>query len=110
MSDYERWEIPDGHPWKNLPHAEAFRKGKLAILITTDPIDFFGNGQSTTCRHLSISAPDRYPTWAEIKDARYRFFDKHKWVYQVFPPIDQWLNVHPNCFHLFQPLIEVRNG
>lgn len=60
--------------------------------------------------HLSIShrtnehppRPGRYPSWDEIKDARYRFMPGDINVAQLLPPQEQWISVHDTTFHLWQ--------
>jgi hypothetical protein len=60
--------------------------------------------------HLSIShrtnehppKPGRYPTWDEIKDARYRFMPGDIYVAQILPPADDYVSVMDTCFHLWQ--------
>ncbi len=59
--------------------------------------------------HLSIShrrnrdlKPGRYPTWDEIKEARYRFCPDDKVMGQLLPPKAEWVNVHDTTFHLWE--------
>jgi hypothetical protein len=52
--------------------------------------------------HLSISCQDRYPTWEEIKDARYSLLPMGLTFAQILPPMSQFINIHPNCFHLWE--------
>lgn len=52
--------------------------------------------------HLSISHASRYPTWDEIKAARYGLIPDEAWMVQVLPPKGAYLNQHPNCFHLWE--------
>lgn len=52
--------------------------------------------------HLSMSHPRRYPTWDEIKAVRYQLLPDEKTFGILFPPIAQYVNVHPNCFHLHE--------
>lgn len=60
--------------------------------------------------HLSIShrtngpnpQPGRYPTWDEIKDARYRFMPSGIYVAQILPPPDEFVSVHDTTFHLWE--------
>ena len=60
--------------------------------------------------HLSIShrlsdgsrRPGRYPTWEEIKDARYRFGPLDKTLAMLLPPQEEWVNVHDTTFHLWE--------
>lgn len=52
--------------------------------------------------HMSISHPTRYPTWDEIKEARYRFVPNKPMMAMLLPPKEQYINIHPNCFHLHE--------
>ena len=52
--------------------------------------------------HLSIVHPMRYPYWEEIKFARYRFVPNDCYMAMMFPPKEFWINVHKNCFHLWE--------
>lgn len=54
----------------------------------------------TDKRHLSISHPDRYPTWDEIAAARYALLPRLRDCVMVLPPHDEYANLHPNCFHV----------
>ena len=52
--------------------------------------------------HLSISHSGRYPTWNEIKQARYELLPDEITMIMYLPPKDEFVNVHKNCFHLWQ--------
>lgn len=52
--------------------------------------------------HLSIAHPRRYPTWDEIKDARYRLVPDDVHMVMALPPKKFYLNLHPNAFHLWE--------
>ena len=69
-----------------------FEKGKLSILVTKD----------AGLWHLSISHPNRYPIYDEIKAARYEFIPDEVTMAMLFPPKKEFVNVHPNCFHLWE--------
>jgi len=106
MSDYKRWPFEDNNPINIMvPGAERFKRGDLTVIVSTDHFDFFNDGSSQYCKHVSISHPDRYPTWDEIKHARDRFMDRNRTVYQVLPPENEYVDHHPNCFHLWMPII-----
>lgn len=53
-------------------------------------------------RHLSISHPQRYPTWEEIKEAKEYFFKDDEDAMMVLPRKELYVNLHPNCFHVWQ--------
>lgn len=52
--------------------------------------------------HLSISHPYRYPTWDEIYTARYDFMPEHINAAIILPKKSEYVNVHPNCFHVHE--------
>lgn len=52
--------------------------------------------------HCSISHRDRYPTWDEIKAMKEYFFGDEHDAIMVFPRKELWVNVHANCFHLWE--------
>lgn len=51
--------------------------------------------------HLSMSKPSRMPTWPELVAARDALLGDHVEAYQVAPPRDRYVNVHPRVLHLF---------
>jgi hypothetical protein len=52
--------------------------------------------------HASISHPSRYPMWMEVCAIRDKFLPKDKTFAMILPPSGQYINVHPNCFHLYE--------
>jgi hypothetical protein len=74
----------------------AFVKGVCRVLVTHEDHD----GRMRW--HLSISCEKRYPGWEEIKDARYSLLPLPICFAMMLPPPDKYVNVHPNCFHLWE--------
>ena len=52
--------------------------------------------------HMSISKNDRYPTLDEIVEARNYLCPLYMTMAMIIPPKEQYVNVHKNCFHLFE--------
>jgi len=63
--------------------------------------------------HLSIShnmvvrtgplnTPGRFPTWEEIKEARYKFIPDNANMAIMFPPSELYYNLHDTCLHLLE--------
>lgn len=99
---HSRIEVPA--PWKELQRSEdgvmAQHPSGLRVIVS-DSIEEDGR----RWRHLSVTAMRRTPHWHELKAV------KEKWLgddyaYTVFPPSDRYVNIHPNCLHLFQCLDE----
>lgn len=70
----------------------GYMMGECRIIVAKEPprMDW----------HLSISCPDRYPTWDEIADAREELLPGDQTFGMVLPPADQYVNVHDFVFHL----------
>jgi|SRR5579862_6186427 len=76
-----------------LPYNRAYRWGYVTVFVGQEPVIGW---------HLSISTPHRYPTWDEIKAARYDLIPDDVIVAMLLPPKSEYVNLHPNCFHLHQ--------
>ncbi len=50
--------------------------------------------------HVSIAHRKRMPTWEELRDAKTLILGDRE-AYQVFPPQARYVNIHPNCLHVF---------
>jgi hypothetical protein len=54
--------------------------------------------------HVSVSRPDRCPTWEEMCVIKSRFWDSEEdCVIQYHPPKSEYVNNHPYCLHLWRP-------
>ena len=51
--------------------------------------------------HLSVSAKHTLGYY-EIKEIRYKFMPDDMHVAQIFPPRDEFVNLHEYCFHLHE--------
>lgn len=54
--------------------------------------------------HVSVSLPDRTPTWMEMCKVTALFWDDEDTVMQLHPPRSEWVNNHSYCLHLWQPI------
>lgn len=53
--------------------------------------------------HVSVSLPDRCPTWNEMLYVRRLFFRGDEWAMELHPPPAQNINNHDYCLHLWRP-------
>jgi hypothetical protein len=53
--------------------------------------------------HVSVSLPDRCPTWAEMQFWKEMFWSDSETVMQLHPSKDRYVNNHPFCLHLWRP-------
>ena len=51
--------------------------------------------------HLSVSA-NHTLGYYELKEVRYMFMPNDMHVAQIFPPREEFVNLHENCFHLYE--------
>lgn len=85
-------------PVAALDNVSAWQRGPLRVIRSIDD----------GLMHLSISRADRYPSWDEIRDTRYELLPDEKTFGLLLPPRAEYVNVHQNCFHLWE--IDDRRG
>lgn len=76
-----------------VPHCKAYVWGDVTVFVGQEPQIGW---------HISISNPHRYPTWDEIKRARYDLVPHDVTMAMLLPPPEDYVNIHNNCFHLHQ--------
>ena len=74
------------------PGARAYRYGSCVVVV----------GHEKGRWHISISHQNRLPKWEEVRDARYQFVPKEVTMVMVLPRPEQYVNIHPNCLHLWE--------
>jgi hypothetical protein len=58
--------------------------------------------------HISISRQSRTPTHEEMAAAKVSFLG-NRYAYAVYPPVEQYVNIHAHCLHLWA-VIDVGDG
>jgi hypothetical protein len=53
--------------------------------------------------HISVSLPDRCPTWDEMEFIKRMFFKPDEVAIQLHLPPADHINNHPYCLHLWRP-------
>lgn len=81
-----------------IPCCKAYLADECQIMVGREPSGKNGHKEW----HLSISHPFRYPTWDEIHAARYCFMPEEITVAMILPPKAEYVNIHKNCFHLYE--------
>jgi hypothetical protein len=61
-------------------------------------------GEGLGWQHVSVSLPDRCPTWAEMCRIKGLFWGPEDVVMQLHPRESEYVNDHPYCLHLWRPL------
>lgn len=59
-------------------------------------------------KHVSVSVEgdSRPPKWAIMCNVKDLFWEPEDWVVQFHPAKEEYVNLHPGCLHLWQPLVE----
>jgi hypothetical protein len=78
--------------------ARIYIKGGNRVVVSVE--DRFGDKRGLW--HLSISRVDRYPGWDEILAAREQFLPHGTTFAMILPRLDEYVNLHNNCFHLWE--------
>lgn len=56
--------------------------------------------------HVSVSHPQRIPSWEVMCKIKDLFFHEEEIVMQLHPKKSEYVNNHPNCLHLWRPIEE----
>lgn len=65
------------------------------------------DGSVTGWEHVSVSLPDRCPTWEELCHIKHLWWREDETVLQYHPAASRYVNVHPYTLHLWRPLAGV---
>ena len=80
-----------------IPFGPMFRGYKLEIIKFAVQAD-----AQTEWEHVSVSLPDRCPTWDEMCFIKDLFWNSDECVVQYHPPKSDYVNVAKNCLHLWK--------
>lgn len=69
-----------------------WKKGELNYILSIDGDKW----------HLSMSTPHRLPKYAEMKHARYSYLPDEVTMAQLFPPMDEFVNLQKYTLHLWE--------
>jgi hypothetical protein len=73
-------------------YLRIYRYGACGVIVTKE----YGKW------HISVSRPDRLPSWDEIRDVRYAIAPDDVTMAMILPPKSSYINIHPNCLHLWE--------
>lgn len=107
-------------PWEHLEKYRMLPSGRMILAgfihktgdgfgifeypIGKNPLKIIvGNGDGW--EHVSVSLPNRCPTWAEMCIVKDLFWKPEECVMQLHPPASEHVNCHPYCLHLWRPTI-----
>lgn len=79
----------DGKAWINKP------LGLVVISSTNKEQD------GKLWQHVSLSRKSRIPTYDDMKYVKSLFIGDDKTAYQIFSKLDNHVNIHPYCLHLW---------
>lgn len=57
--------------------------------------------------HVSVSLPNRCPNWEEMCHVKDLFFELNETVVQFHPSIEEYVNNHPYCLHLWRSQTDI---
>jgi len=55
-------------------------------------------------QHISLSRPERIPSWSDIRAVKDAFLGSEREAYVVLPPAARYVNLHPHVLHLWSCL------
>ena len=76
------------------PRSRILRAGEMPLAVVASD----GEGWE----HVSVSLPNRCPTWDEMCHIKAIFWDDEDCVVQFHPPRAAHVNNHPYCLHMWR--------
>lgn len=94
-------QIGDPFGWFMIPmkKKELFGRGMTRVFTVTFAVQA---DAQTDWEHVSVSLPDRCPTWEEMCFIKSLFWNEEDCVVQFHPPKSDYVNVAKNCLHLWK--------
>jgi hypothetical protein len=62
-------------------------------------------GDNHAWDHVSVSTTRKIPNWLQMTYIKSLFWEDTETVMQLHVPISNHVNIHPNCLHLWRPLL-----
>lgn len=93
----------DGDSWAVGTNNGAFRAPSPEGPFTLHVVVSCGGGWD----HVSVSLPNRTPTWREMCAVKDLFFRDDEVAMQLHPAKADYVNCHEFCLHIFRPQTEV---
>ena len=90
---------PPGYESRPGKNWGAFQIGALKVL-SSGTCD--GNPEARGWEHVSVSLPNRCPTWEEMDRVKNLFWRDDETVIQFHPRRDAKINAHRYCLHLWK--------
>ena len=69
-----------------------------------EKLGVMSSGPQDGWEHVSVSTRRRVPNWEEMCFVKNAFWLPNECVMQLHPPEADYVNIHPNCLHLWRPL------
>lgn len=84
---------------------KKYRMGRVSILVS--PPD---ERYPTMGWHMSISHPERYPTWDEVASAWYQLVPDadHRVGVMILPKREDYISIHNYCFQVHEQLEQTK--
>lgn len=91
-----QWKTDDGQKF-GLFFIPVRMPGKSPMKVMCSPLE-----ESAEWWHVSVSLPNRCPTWDEMSLIKGLFFSDDDTVIQFHPKKEEYINNHPYCLHLWK--------
>lgn len=99
------FHVPNEYRVKSGPYGTPSNAGNYGAFFITHKRKTFRCIASDDMgwEHVSVSLPDRCPTWREMCEIKEMFWDDEDVVLQYHPAKSRYVNNHPYCLHLWRP-------
>ena len=100
--NFEQGRIRNGY------FASTERDGNMGAFTVQGPCGarllILSSGGQNGWEHVSVSVSHRIPNWQEMCFVKDAFWREDECVMQLHPSKANYVNLHPNCLHLWRPI------
>lgn len=84
--------------WPDFPQVGTLKMNGCKVIYSLDDT---GPNKFGKLKHASVSRQHDLPTWNQMKMVKEKLFGDID-VMMLLPRIEDYVNLHPNCLHLWE--------
>ncbi len=92
-----------GCKWKENSEGVFFGQAYIMVSRRTRDAAFVIFSNNDGWDHISVSFPNRDPSWEEMCIAKDVFFGEEERCVEYHPPRSEYVNLHKHCLHIWKP-------
>jgi len=102
LRELDRWRRRDAAVLRHYGSVGDETCGAFTVPVGSHTFDCVASSDGGW-DHVSISLPNRCPSWLEMDALKRLFFRDHETAMQLHLPPGDHISLHPYCLHIWRP-------